>query len=70
MTNSQSNQRAPIQRNLTPQNVMQDREDDEDMDTEPTPFTQSKNHFSYVLKIKILYFLNYFFNIDPDNTFY
>lgn len=66
MTNSQSNQRAPIQRNLTPQNVMQDREDDEDMDTEPTPFTQSITSFDGTFKYVITFILNthfcYFIN--------
>lgn len=55
MVNSQSNQRAPIQRNLTPQNVMQDREDDEDMDTEPTPFTQSITSFDGTFKYGITF---------------
>lgn len=54
--NSQAN-RNPVQRNLTPQNVMQDRGDDEDMDTEPTPsFSQSITSFDGTFKyLTLLY---------------
>jgi G patch domain/KOW motif-containing protein len=50
MGNAQTNQRS-VQRNLTPQNVMQDRRDDDDMDTEPSPsFSHSITSFDGTFK--------------------